>query len=223
MTELSVNKALNSYPIEKTQKASKAEQVQKNDSSESKIKNHEINSKDSKDITSKGKAKDHVSLFGEGEKIKDIKPSINILSKMISPESVVNEIRKSKGNERTDALLGFQEKLDRMGDKGLKNMRDYLVNEMASPKNKDDELLGSLLNKVNNELDQRGKIQSIDLGPIFPPKPVICPPINRPFDEKIKDFEKGKEGTINNKFEKKFVEEMMTIESANDSLKRADH
>ena len=94
-------------------------------------------------------------LDREGGKIDkgELNKIINCFGK--KPGDVVEDIRSSKGNERNDALLNFQGTIDKMGEKDLKSMRNYLVNEMASPKNKDDELLGSLANKVNKEIDSR--------------------------------------------------------------------
>ncbi len=78
-----------------------------------------------------------------------------IEAKSETPSSIIADIRKSKGNERDSGLLGFQVKLDNMDKKELRETRDILVKAMADPNNKDDELLGSLLNAVNKETDSR--------------------------------------------------------------------
>lgn len=79
-----------------------------------------------------------------------------ILKKLkTDPVKVIEDIRNSKGTERDNGLLKFQNTIDKMGESQLKQMRDHLVREMASPSNKDDELLGALLNTVNKEIDSR--------------------------------------------------------------------
>lgn len=94
-----------------------------------------------------------------------------IIGKMKSSfKSDLDTIRNTKGANRDNALLSFQGKLDNMTSKELKSARDILVKEMANPKNKDDELLGSLLNKVNQELDSRGS-SKFDFG--------IAKPLNK--------------------------------------------
>lgn len=118
-------------------------------------------------------------LDKEGGKIDkgELNKIINSFGK--KPSDIVEDIRSSKGNERNDALLNFQGTIDKMGEKDLKAMRNYLVNEMASPKNKDDELLGSLANKVNKEIDSRENnikpwdIEPIIVGPIIK-RPIFC-------------------------------------------------
>lgn len=114
-----------------------------------------INDKfEGKKHSSKTEVQQSINLIDES-KMEDI------LGKMKNSfKSDLDEIRNSKGTSRDNALLGFQNKIDNMSSKELKSARDILVKEMANPKNKDDELLGSLLNRVNKELDSRGGINS---------------------------------------------------------------
>lgn len=100
-----------------------------------------------------GKANAHID-FGIGDD-----PFKNFT--LIDPKATVENIRNAKGNNRDIALLGFEEKIDHMGTKDLKSIRDYLVKEMSSPTNKDDQLLGSMLNMVNHKLDEKGNDGSI--------------------------------------------------------------
>ncbi|MFN8578568.1 MAG: hypothetical protein U0354_17200 [Candidatus Sericytochromatia bacterium] len=85
-----------------------------------------------------------------------------------NPKQMVEKIRSGD----VDAKLDFKGMLDGLSKKDLQVLRDYLVNEMANPENKDDELLGNLLNRVNDELDTRpvgGRIRPF-------PEPIICGP-----------------------------------------------
>lgn len=87
------------------------------------------------------------------------------------PVRVVESLRNAEGSDRNEKLLNFQNKIDHMSEKELKMVRNYLVNEMASPKNDDDQLLGALLNAVNKELDSReGGVIPLPPRP-FPPFP----------------------------------------------------
>jgi hypothetical protein len=142
----------------------------KNESKGQSAEQTEIKPKDGKDITSKGNAKGHISIIDDGFNIRHPHPICvtpidpiekkikEAIEKMIKePRKAVEDIRSSKGPDRDNALLGFQQKIDKMSEFQLKEMRDYLVKEMSSPDNKDDELLGSLLNRVNNEIDSRDK------------------------------------------------------------------
>jgi hypothetical protein len=111
--------------------------------------------------------------------------------KFVNPKDLIEGIRNSNGISRDEALLKFQGKLDKMSEKELRAARDYLVNALAEPKNKDDELLGLLLNAVNKELDSRdfpvGRPGWEPINhPIIDvwPEPVICPP----FPPNIKDM-----------------------------------
>jgi hypothetical protein len=117
----------------------------------------------------------------------DLGEIIGKLEKFNTKEAV-ETIRNSKGADRDNALLSFQSKIDNMGEKQLKSVRDYLVKEMASPDNNDDQLLGALLGAVNKEIDSRdngGEIVRprppfpINPGPITGrpfPEPIICGP-----------------------------------------------
>ena len=87
------------------------------------------------------------------------------------PEGFVDSIRNAEGSDRNQKLLNFQNKIDHMSEKELKMVRNHLVNEMSSPKNDDDQLLGALLNVVNKELDSREN----RLIPT-PPRPFPFPP-----------------------------------------------
>ncbi|MFN8577793.1 MAG: hypothetical protein U0354_13125 [Candidatus Sericytochromatia bacterium] len=152
----------------------------KTESKAQNVEQTEIKANDKKEITSEGRAKGHISIIDEGFSPKHppcvlpmpgpterkIKEAIEKMLK--APKEAVEEIRNAKGNDRDNALLNFQEKIDHMDTFQLKTMRDYLVKEMASPTNKDDELLGKLLNRVNKELDSRnnGRIFFEDIKPI---------------------------------------------------------
>ena len=90
----------------------------------------------------------------------------------------VESIRNSEGGDRDQQLLNFQNKLDKMGNRELKMVRDHLVKEMANPKNNDDELLGALLNAVNKEMDSRDN----NIKPMPKPFPFPEPgPLPKPF------------------------------------------
>jgi len=95
------------------------------------------------------------------------------------PAGFVESIRNSEGINRDEKLINFQKKIDNMPEKDLKVLRDYLVKEMANPKNDDDPLLGALLNAVNRELDSRENNIFIKLNP-FPPKPMPIDPMPFP-------------------------------------------
>lgn len=90
----------------------------------------------------------------------------------------IESIRTSEGGDRDKQLLNFQSKLDKMGTSELKMMRDQLVKAMADPNNKDDELLGALLNAVNKELDSRPSIRDFD--PMPKPMPPFPDPLPKP-------------------------------------------
>ncbi len=86
------------------------------------------------------------------------------------PTKIVESIRSGTEPKRNELLLNFQSKLDNMDSSSLRQMRDYIGNEMASPQNNDDPLLGALLVSVNKELDSR-KPRS----PIFSAIPISSP------------------------------------------------
>lgn len=156
----------------------KKEETSKKEDSTTPVQQTEIKSKDVKEITSEGKAKGHISIIDEGFSPKppicvmppridkEIKEAIEKMLK--APKEAIEQIRNTKGNDRDDALLNFQGKIDNMDKFQLKIMRDHLVKEMASPTNSDDELLGKLLNRVNKELDSRdnGRIMFEEIQPI---------------------------------------------------------
>ena len=141
---------------------------------------NKMTTSDKKEISNEGKAKGHVSIFDDPFSGKNDPPicvtpfQINekmekIFKTMIdSPKEAIEEIRNMKGAEKDNALLGFQSKIDKMSEFDLKNMRDYLVKAMSDPNNKDDQLLGSLLGKVNQELDSKDNniFNEIDFGKI---------------------------------------------------------
>lgn len=167
MTELGIKGAAAGAAAEALKEARSAAKsaennlkTEKKDTSEPSVKQK---IEDKKQISNEGSAKGHVSIFDDpftGKKpilcTTPEDPMDRILKKMMNnPKETVETIRNAKGGERDNALLSFQSKIDKMGEFDLKRMRDYLVNEMASPSNKDDELLGALLGKVNSELDSR--------------------------------------------------------------------
>jgi hypothetical protein len=86
------------------------------------------------------------------------------------PRELVDKLRNSKGPDRDDRLLSFQKELDQMNKKELTMTRDYLIESMADPTNKDDAFLGVLLKVVNRELDSRQNWPGFEPTP-FPPKP----------------------------------------------------
>ena len=67
------------------------------------------------------------------------------------PKPIIDNIRNTKATNRDSSLIKFGSQVENMTKHELKDARDYLVNQMASPTNKDDQLLGAMLNKVNSE------------------------------------------------------------------------
>ena len=82
------------------------------------------------------------------------------------PKKIIDGLRKASGPERLEGLMSFQSNIDQMSEKELKTAQNYLVDVMASPHNSDDELLGSLLKAVNNELNSRHENFPIKPHPI---------------------------------------------------------
>lgn len=86
------------------------------------------------------------------------------------PKMDIDAVRETRGAKQTELLLNFQNKLDKMSRSNLQEAQSYLVELMADPNNKDDELLGALLKTVNKELNSRSSFE-IDPRPRpFPPK-----------------------------------------------------
>ncbi|GIW21957.1 MAG: hypothetical protein KatS3mg068_0964 [Candidatus Sericytochromatia bacterium] len=121
--------------------------------------------KEPKEQIIKDKIENH-SKYGKAEKF------VDIFSEPIKqfPAGFIESIRNAEGVERDEKLLNFKQKIDNMSEKDLKAVRDYLVKEMANPKNNDDPLLGALLNQVNMELDSRRSLNIVKPIPNhFPP------------------------------------------------------
>lgn len=90
------------------------------------------------------------------------------------PKEMVDKLRSGD----VDAKLDFKSTIDGMSKNQLKSLRDYLIKEMSSPDNKDDEFLGNLLNRVNEEIDSRPS-RPVPMPIVRPkpfPEPIICGP-----------------------------------------------
>jgi len=112
-------------------------------------------------------------FFGQDQGLKPVhpggaKPVINLFQG--DPKGDIDELRQSKGPERTNLLLDFQGKLDKLGRAELEVAQSYLTELLSDPKNDDDQLLGALLKSVNTELNSR-KGFKIDPSPL-PWKPL---------------------------------------------------
>lgn len=95
------------------------------------------------------------------------------------PIRLIKELRQSSGAERIQGLMSFQSKLDEMSSEQLKEARNYLTDQISSPVNRDDELLGAMLKAVNHELDSRQE----DFPNI--PRPIPFPEPPNPFPDPI--------------------------------------
>ncbi|MFN8674155.1 MAG: hypothetical protein U0457_18995 [Candidatus Sericytochromatia bacterium] len=115
------------------------------------------------------------------------------LDDVFHPEKLVENVRNSSGDDSKIAMMKFGQKIEHMPKESLKNLRDYLGKEMASPTNKDDKLLGAMLNEVNKQLDKKDNdVPFIKRDPFGPIKPVICvdPSIIK-IKEKLGKFEES--------------------------------
>ncbi|PIQ23536.1 hypothetical protein COW36_13765 [bacterium (Candidatus Blackallbacteria) CG17_big_fil_post_rev_8_21_14_2_50_48_46] len=90
-----------------------------------------------------------------------------------NPRETIDQLRNARGPARDQLLLGFQKELDQMDKKELAFARNYLIDLMASPDNKDDQFLGVLLKTVNRELDSR---PDVEFNPIPRPLKPTHPP-----------------------------------------------
>lgn len=122
-----------------------------------------------------------------GKPVHPVKPSIGLELKS-DLKADIEQIRNSKGGGNIQALLEFKDNLNASTTKELEKVQSYLVDEMASPDNKDDQLLGALLKAVNGELNERRGPNRLD--PHFPIKPL--PHFHG--DDHIKPIIKGGEG-----------------------------
>lgn len=103
-----------------------------------------------------------------------------------NPKQLINDIRSAQGGARLNGLLEFQGQLDKMSKSQLTDAQNYLVELMADPFNKDDELLGAMLKTVNKELNSRDgggiKLEPRIKPTPFEPTPRVLNP--SPFDGK---------------------------------------
>lgn len=138
-----------------------------NNSKTENIKNETtINTQDKTQLDKLGSALNKIDLDPMPDKIKGKFDDMLLkIEKKTDPTAVIDKIRNSKPEDRTSLLLSFQTTIDKMTKEQLRDMRDYLVQAMADPKNEDDKLLGDLAKVVNKELDQRGT-NSINNFPI---------------------------------------------------------
>lgn len=91
------------------------------------------------------------------------------------PQKLIDGLRNASGPERLQGLMTFQSHIDQMSEGQLKESQNYLVEIMSSPHNADDELLGSLLKAVNQELNSRHDHFSPQP---FKPQPMPHQPLN---------------------------------------------
>ncbi len=123
-----------------------------------------------------------------GKPIRPVEPKIGLLKSDIKQD--IQEIRTSKGTSNVQALLEFKGNLEESSTKELESAQSYLVDEMASPDNKDDQLLGVLLKTVNEELNDRR-------GTNIKPRPFPMPHLLEKEDPKLdKPIIKGGGGRI---------------------------
>ena len=121
------------------------------------------NVKNSMSQTIVGKAMTTIKCFDDDSKC--MPPQKPFISSFRDPIAVIDKIRNSEGIGQDKALINFKDSLNKMGTGELRMMRDHLVDCMADPKNDDDQLLGALLQTVNNEIDSRGASMPKPLQP----------------------------------------------------------
>lgn len=84
--------------------------------------------------------------------------------------SLLEKLRNGSPETKVNTLINLKDALSKLPDDQLKLTRDVLVNKMAEPDNKDDELLGKVLTAVNQEVDNRNNktIKAIGFPPPIP-------------------------------------------------------
>lgn len=114
-----------------------------------------INTKDNTKLEKLGTSLNKLDLAPMPDNIKNkFDDFMSKLEKKQDPIGVIEKIRKSNPEDRTSLLLSFQTTMNKMTKEQVKEMRDYLIDTMSSPKNSDDKLLGDLAKAVSKKLDE---------------------------------------------------------------------